>query len=168
MISTICKLFKYIINEKLPEIKTVDLYNTSIYNEKSEQFYQYPAIFLEFDPIVTTQYLNKFELARVNLKIHVAIEYNKIEDINIVDRVSKALKEIDSFEFPDELFDPEFLVYTIKRTEINLNPNFINTTIRDSIIKYQFNVLDSSNADEREYITLTSLDDIKVDGKFYI
>ena len=54
----------------------------------------------------------------------------------------------------------------IKRIEINLNPNFINTTIRDTIIKYQFNVLDSSNATEQEYITLTSLDDIKINNSY--
>lgn len=167
MIYQIYRLFNYVLTEKLKNIKTIDIWNNSILNESTEDsIYLYPAVLVEVEPFGDSikQRTEGVEVANINVKIHVVFNYYKPIDYNIVNDVSKVLNRIGYFSSEEN--DPEYVIQKLKKVGEIPNHNVINTTLRDVVIRYNFDLVDYSNSNNEKY-TIT-IDNVENNINFYI
>jgi hypothetical protein len=72
------------IEAKLPEIKTVRLFNNQFENENVENPFLYPCCFLQFTPLEFKDYANGVQQFNMNVTTHLGFESFKDEDTDIL------------------------------------------------------------------------------------
>jgi len=178
MLSQIYKLFNYYITTNIPEIKNIDLLTKTTFDEKTNKRYAYPAIFLDIRPIEITTYLGKADIATVYVNLHL-VQNNistvtntdkRLESIltelTLVDKLYSELDNIGSHGLPEDLIEPDYIIYKLKRIGITINNELESNTLRDIVVTFKFEMLDASKMSEKEYIRFSSLDDISLDVKY--
>lgn len=100
--------------DRVPEIKSIDLFNGQIENEKKENPIQFPACFIEFQSIDWTSKGRGIQQGIAAVKFYIAIETYKtgitgsataaLSDTSILELITKIHVALNGFD--DELFTP--------------------------------------------------------------
>lgn len=138
--------------ETLSSIKYVALWNNQFVHENENVSFNYPCVFIEFDNIVYSDYLNGMQKYSMNVNLHLGFESYKTEDTDIL-QIKQDL-QVTVF-----LFQQGYETKMLRRAETQ---NFDHNNIQEYIITYSVSGRDFANnlpATDATVTTLTTIID---------